>query len=240
VTRPVLSTPFPPALAHASPPVWRADPNRCERGYTGNTIGQANAVSDKLLDLRGCSFDNKSLVGRTLSGALMVGTSFKGADLTEVIMSKAYAVEANFDGATFKNAVLDRVIFNNASLKNASFTNSVITGAEFEGADLTGAKFEDTLVRPFHFAHAPDGTSSRWGDSQRRRVLNSHTCRGTSTGRPRGPEAHLRQPHPGGGAAHAAGLPIDGVREHTLQLLIDGDYGERRPTRAVTHTGCHV
>uniref|UniRef100_A0A7S0MSN2 Uncharacterized protein n=1 Tax=Pyramimonas obovata TaxID=1411642 RepID=A0A7S0MSN2_9CHLO len=28
------------------------DPNRCERGYTGNTIGQANGVSDKILDIR--------------------------------------------------------------------------------------------------------------------------------------------------------------------------------------------
>jgi uncharacterized protein YjbI with pentapeptide repeats len=57
----------------------------------GNTIGQANAVSDKLLDLRGCVFDGKSLFGRTLSGALMVDASFKKADLKEVVMSKAYA-----------------------------------------------------------------------------------------------------------------------------------------------------
>ncbi len=108
----------------------------------GNTIGQANAVSDKLLDLRKCVFDGKSLVGRTLSGALMVDASFKKSDLTEVVMSKAYAVGANFDGANFKNSVLDRVIFNNASLKGASFINAVITGAEFDGADLTGAVFE--------------------------------------------------------------------------------------------------
>lgn len=27
-----------------------ADPNRCERAYVGNTIGQANAVSDKVRD----------------------------------------------------------------------------------------------------------------------------------------------------------------------------------------------
>lgn len=123
-----------------------SDPNRCERAFTGNTIGQANAVSDKPLDLRGCNFDNKSLAGRTLSGALMVDASFKGSDMTEVVMSKAYAVGATFEGATFKNAVLDRVIFNNSSLKNVLFTNSVITGAEFEGADLTGANFEDLLI----------------------------------------------------------------------------------------------
>jgi hypothetical protein len=29
-----------------------ADPNRCERGFDGNTIGQANGVSDKQLDIR--------------------------------------------------------------------------------------------------------------------------------------------------------------------------------------------
>ena len=72
-------------------PFATADPNRCERGYVGNTIGQANAVSDKLLDLRGCKFDGKSLAGKTLSGALMVDASFKGADLSEAVMSKAYA-----------------------------------------------------------------------------------------------------------------------------------------------------
>ncbi len=27
--------------------VLHADPNRCERGFIGNTIGQANAVSDR-------------------------------------------------------------------------------------------------------------------------------------------------------------------------------------------------
>jgi hypothetical protein len=33
-----------------------AAPDRCDRGFVGNTIGQANAVSDKILDLRLCSF----------------------------------------------------------------------------------------------------------------------------------------------------------------------------------------
>jgi len=55
------------SAAHAEvrlPPI-DTDPNRCERGFTGNTIGQANAVSDKLLDLRGCKFDGKSLAGKS-------------------------------------------------------------------------------------------------------------------------------------------------------------------------------
>ena len=90
----------------------------------GNTIGQANAVSDKLLDLRGCTYDGKDLHGRTLSGALMVDASFQKADMTEVVMSKAYAVKARFDGANFRNAVLDRVIFNGSSMKGVSFVNA--------------------------------------------------------------------------------------------------------------------
>ena len=123
-----------------------ADPLRCERGFTGNTIGQANAVSDKLLDLRGCKFDGKSLAGKTLSGALMVDASFAKADLTESVMSKVYAVHANFSGATFRNAVLDRTIFNGSDMRGASFENAVVTGSEFVDADLTGSDWSDALV----------------------------------------------------------------------------------------------
>ena len=50
-----------------------ADPNRCDRAFVGNTIGQANAVSDKVLDLRECVVAGKNLKGLTLSGALLVG-----------------------------------------------------------------------------------------------------------------------------------------------------------------------
>ena len=38
----------------------------------GNTIGQANAVSDTVLDLRMCQLQGKNLQGLTLSGALLV------------------------------------------------------------------------------------------------------------------------------------------------------------------------
>lgn len=51
---------------HAAP--GRSDPLRCERAFTGNTIGQANAVSDKILDLRFCSFPGAELKGKVLSG----------------------------------------------------------------------------------------------------------------------------------------------------------------------------
>ena len=64
------------------------DPERCERAFVGNTIGQANAVSDRILDLRQCNYVDKDLSTKTLSGALMVDSTFKGANMTEVVMSK--------------------------------------------------------------------------------------------------------------------------------------------------------
>lgn len=56
-------------MTHAS---RLADPNRCDRAMVGNTIGQANAVSDTVLDLRMCQLQGKNLQGLTLSGALLV------------------------------------------------------------------------------------------------------------------------------------------------------------------------
>lgn len=66
----------------------------------GNTIGQANGVADKLLDLRKCNYqgETQQLKGKTLSAALLTGAVFDGADMTEVVMSKAYAVGASFKG----------------------------------------------------------------------------------------------------------------------------------------------
>jgi hypothetical protein len=43
-----------PAQAVVRLPPLNDYPDRCELAFTGNTIGQANAVSDKLLDLRQC------------------------------------------------------------------------------------------------------------------------------------------------------------------------------------------
>ena len=122
------------------------DPDRCERAYVGNTIGQANAVSDRILDLRKCNYDDKDLSTKTLSGALMVDGSFKGTNMTEVVMSKAYALGADFTGANFTNSVVDRVTFDDANLTNANFFNAVITGATYENTNLTGATFEDALI----------------------------------------------------------------------------------------------
>ena len=91
------------------PPLSR-DPNRCEAAFVGNTIGQANGVYDKVLDLRFCDFtnDKTNLKGKTLSAALMSEAKFDGADMTEVVMSKAYAVGASFKGNRNRTTCLDR------------------------------------------------------------------------------------------------------------------------------------
>ena len=59
----------------------RADPNRCDRGYVGNTIGQANAVSDRVLDLRKCVYKGADLSAKVLSGALMSEADFSGTTM---------------------------------------------------------------------------------------------------------------------------------------------------------------
>lgn len=81
-------------------PPLSTDPDRCARAFVGNTIGQANGVYDKPLDLRFCDYTNEknNLKGKSLAAALMSGAKFDGADMTEVIMSKAYAVGASFKG----------------------------------------------------------------------------------------------------------------------------------------------
>ncbi|KAG0599012.1 hypothetical protein M758_12G120000 [Ceratodon purpureus] len=124
------------------------DPDRCERAFTGNTIGQANGVADKVLDLRMCNFSNDmtNLKGKTLSSALMSDAKFDGADMTEVIMSKAYAVGASFKGTIFRNAVVDRVAFDKSDMRGVQFINTVLSGSTFEGANLEGASFEDALI----------------------------------------------------------------------------------------------
>eukprot|EP00252_Welwitschia_mirabilis_P027800 TRINITY_DN966_c0_g1_i1.p1 TRINITY_DN966_c0_g1~~TRINITY_DN966_c0_g1_i1.p1 ORF type:complete len:212 (+),score=49.98 TRINITY_DN966_c0_g1_i1:22-657(+) len=94
------------------PPLSK-EPNRCEKAFVGNTIGQANGVYDKPLDLRFCDFTNEknNLKGKSLAAALMSEAKFDGADMSEVIMSKAYAVGASFKGSTFDDANLEGATF---------------------------------------------------------------------------------------------------------------------------------
>lgn len=144
-----LMTAASPVIAAAPrlPPL-STEPNRCERAFVGNTIGQANGVYDKPLDLRFCDYtnDKTNLKGKTLSAALMSDAKFDGADMTEVVMSKAYAVGASFKGTDFTNAVLDRVNFEKANLQGASFKNTVLSGSTFNNAQLQDVIFEDTII----------------------------------------------------------------------------------------------
>ncbi|XP_044488031.1 thylakoid lumenal 17.4 kDa protein, chloroplastic [Mangifera indica] len=129
-------------------PPLSTEPNRCERAYIGNTIGQANGVYDKPIDLRFCDYSNdkSNLKGKSLAAALMSDAKFDGADMSEVVMSKAYAVGASFKGTDFSNAVLDRVNFEKANLQGAVFKNTVLSGSTFNEAQLKDASFEDTII----------------------------------------------------------------------------------------------
>ncbi|WVZ59516.1 hypothetical protein U9M48_009642 [Paspalum notatum var. saurae] len=145
------------AVASASNPVIAAsqrlpplstEPNRCERAFVGNTIGQANGVYDKPLDLRFCDYTNEktNLKGKSLAAALMSDAKFDGADMSEVVMSKAYAVGASFKGTDFTNAVIDRVNFEKADLTGAVFKNTVLSGSTFNDAKMEDVVFEDTII----------------------------------------------------------------------------------------------
>ncbi|XP_058083532.1 thylakoid lumenal 17.4 kDa protein, chloroplastic [Magnolia sinica] len=138
----------PVVAANQRLPPLSTEPNRCERAFVGNTIGQANGVYDKPIDLRFCDYtnDKSNLKGKSLAAALMSEAKFDGADMTEVVMSKAYAVGASFKGVDFSNAVLDRVNFGKANLQGAVFRNAVLSGSTFVEAQLEDAVFEDTII----------------------------------------------------------------------------------------------
>lgn len=127
------------------PPIDR-DPARCERGFVGNTIGQANAVSDKLLDLRQCKFVGANLKAKVLAGALMSDADFSKADMKEAVLTKAYARNANLSGADLTNGVIDRVDFTGSNMTGITFVNAIITGTIFEGVNLADANFEDAVI----------------------------------------------------------------------------------------------
>ncbi|XP_028789844.1 thylakoid lumenal 17.4 kDa protein, chloroplastic [Neltuma alba] len=144
----VTAAAFPVIAASQRLPPLSTEPNRCERAFVGNTIGQANGVYDKPLDLRLCDYTNEknNLKGKSLSAALVADAKFDGADMTEVVMSKAYAVGASFKGVDFSNAVLDRVNFGKANLQGAVFKNTLLSGSTFDEAKLEDAVFEDTII----------------------------------------------------------------------------------------------
>eukprot|EP00878_Enallax_costatus_P001028 GHUV01001163.1.p1 GENE.GHUV01001163.1~~GHUV01001163.1.p1 ORF type:complete len:224 (+),score=70.75 GHUV01001163.1:194-865(+) len=153
-----------PASAEFKLPPISSDPNRCDRGYVGNTIGQANAVSDKVLDLRKCDFMGKNLSGKTLAGALLAETNLSNSNMQEAVLTKSYAVGSNLSGADLTNAVVDRVDFSRANLSGVKFVNAVVTGTVFEGADLSETVWEDALI----------------GNEDVKRICNNPTLKGES------------------------------------------------------------
>ena len=86
------------------PPIDTDPEQMYERAFVGNTIGQANAVSDKVLDLKSCWKRPKTPTSqRRRWRALMVNTNAKRANMRETVMSKVYAPDANTTGADFTN-----------------------------------------------------------------------------------------------------------------------------------------
>ena len=55
---------------------------------------QANAVSDKILDLRMCDFTGKNLSGKVLSGALLKDATLPNSILRETVLTKASSLSA--------------------------------------------------------------------------------------------------------------------------------------------------
>lgn len=49
---------------------------------------QANAVSDKVLDLRKCDYTGKNLSGKTLAGALLAETNLTNTNMREAVLTK--------------------------------------------------------------------------------------------------------------------------------------------------------
>nr|KJB37376.1 hypothetical protein B456_006G202400 [Gossypium raimondii] len=141
-----VATASPVIAANQRLPPLSTEPNRCERAFVGNTIGQANGVYDKPLDLWLCDYTNEklNLKGKSLTAALISDAKFDGADMSEAVMSKAYAVGASFKD--FLNAVLDRVNFGKANLQGDIFKNTVLSGSTFDNAQLEDAVFEDTII----------------------------------------------------------------------------------------------
>ena len=122
------------------------DPQHCERAFVGNTIGQANAVQDRPLDLRECALPSADLKAKTLSGALMSKSDFSGSNMQEAVLSKVYAVDSDFSGVDFTSAVIDRAALMGSKFVGANFYNAVFTGVGVEGSDFTDARFEDALI----------------------------------------------------------------------------------------------
>lgn len=128
-------------------PIDRSDVNRCKP--SSSAIGQANAVRDKLLDLRECDLRNANFSQFDLSGGIFSNADVQGANLKDAQLSKSYAPFANFRDVDFTNAVVDRVTFDNTDLSNSIFANAVLSDSTFDDAVLENVDFTDAYVGDF-------------------------------------------------------------------------------------------
>lgn len=55
---------------------------------------QANAVSDKILDLRKCNYNGKDLSAKVLSGALVSDADFSNSTMKEAVLTKVILVDS--------------------------------------------------------------------------------------------------------------------------------------------------
>jgi hypothetical protein len=128
-------------------------------------LAQANAVSDKLLDLRSCVYTGKNLADKVLSGALVADADFSNTVMSNVTMTKSYAKGANFSGmqqlllahvlAEYVYSILGQECWpTSVLLAGSDLTNSVLDRVDFTDANLSHAKFTNAVITGAKFAGA--------------------------------------------------------------------------------------
>ncbi|KAF2299319.1 hypothetical protein GH714_031503 [Hevea brasiliensis] len=143
------------------------------QAFVGNTIGQANGVYDKPIDLRFCDYTNEksNLKGKSLAAALMSDAKFDGADMSEVVMSRLMLLELasrdghlsilsvlicsyqnvhdydmGLNGITVNPTIFAGVDFSNAVLDRVNFGKANLQGAVFKNAVLSGSTFDEAQL----------------------------------------------------------------------------------------------
>lgn len=135
----------------------------------GNTIGQANAVSDKELDLRQCKLAKADLSGKTLAGALLVDADLEGANLQEAVLTKVYVCACTLqpEGPVLCHQPYLSVLFCmfapcsttqayavSANFSGADMTNAVVDRVVFDKANLKGVVFKNAVITGATFEDA--------------------------------------------------------------------------------------
>ena len=93
---------------------------------------QANAVADKLLDLRQCKFPGADFSSKVLSGGLMSDADFSNTKLVETVLTKVCSVNP---------ALLHALLYASPCIAEAlaSSTRRAVLQVYAVGADFSGA-----------------------------------------------------------------------------------------------------